>query len=175
MTSVSPLGRYADDAPHGVADDRDEPAVEVRLQRLPVRVLVAARERHDSLLRECALLAADSGCGSGVPPQLSELVVTLGVRYGAVRPRPDAAIEEALEQGRDCIDVTYVVRPDVVAAVAELERLMDEADELCRAGLLLTLPRSALERRFSEWYLAQIRRQVGGAPPQPWDGPLRPD
>ena len=175
VTSVSPLGRYADDAGHGAAGQHTEHAVEVRLLRLPVAVLVAARERHDSLLRECALLAAEGGCCPGIPVRFQELVMTLGVRYGAARPRPDAVIEEAQEHGRDCIDVTYRVPPEVVSAAAELERLMDEADELCVAGLLLTLPRSALELQFSRWYLTQIRRQVAGEPPQPWDGPLRPD
>jgi hypothetical protein len=174
MTEPSPLGRYADDGPAAPGGPGADALVEVHLLRLPVAVLVASRERHDSLLRECALLAAQAGDRPDLPPALVDLVMTLGVRYGAVRPRPDAIIEQALEEGRDVIDVTYRVGPTVPAAAERLERLMAAADEFCTSGHLLTLPRNPLERRFSDWYLEQFTAQVAGAPPRAWDGPLVP-
>jgi len=146
----------------------------VHLLRLPVAVLVASRERHDSLLCECALLATRAGGPSDLPAALVDLVLTLGVRYGAVRPRPDAVIEQALDQGRDTIDVTYHVGPTAPAAAERLERLLTVADGFCANGHLLTLPRSPLEQRFTRWYLEQITQQVAGAPPQAWDGPPTP-
>lgn len=174
MTDPSPLGRYADDDRAGPDPSGSAALVEVQLLRLPVAVLVASRERHDSLLRECALLAAQAGDRPDLPPALVDLVMTLGVRYGAVRPRPDAMIEQALEEGRDAIDVTYRVGPTVPAAAERLERLMAAADEFCTSGHLLTLPRSPLEQRFSDWYLEQFAAQLAGAPPRAWDGPLVP-
>lgn len=174
MSEPSPLGRYAGTADRGDAAPGADDLVEVRLLRLPVAVLVTARERHDSLLRECALLAAQSSDRQDLPARFRELVNTLGVQYGPVRPRPDAVIEQALEQGRDAIDVTYHLGPEAAAAADTLESLMAAADEFCRSGDLLTLPRSELEERFSAWYLGQITTQLGGAPPQPWDGPLVP-
>ncbi len=174
MSEPSPLGRYAGAAPQGDAAPAPDDLVEVRLLRLPVAVLVAARERHDSLLRECALLAAQAGDRQDLPARLRELVHTLGVQYGPVRPRPDAVIEQALEQGRDAIDVTYHLGPEAAAAADALESLMAAADQFCRSGELLTLPRSALEERFSAWYLGQITTQLAGTAPEPWDGPLLP-
>jgi hypothetical protein len=176
VSGPSPLGRYAEGDPSGpqAQDAAADRLVEVRLLRLPVAVHVAARERHDSVLRECALLAAEVEHRPDLPADFVELVSTLGIRYGAVRPRPDAVIEQALDEGLDVVDVTYHLPPGAGAAADALERLMAAADRFCDSGHLLTLPRSQLDLRFSAWYLGQITTQLAGAPPQPWDGPLLP-
>lgn len=164
--TASPFGRYDDSGP-------GEQLHAVHLLNLPVRVLVDERERHDSMLREFALLALDTGARP-LPPGLAELAQNLGVRYGRARSRPDALVDDAVERGAATIDVTYDVPASVVDTVARLERLMADADELCRSEQLLTLPRNALQVRFAAWYCEQFRRQVAGRPPQPWDGPLDP-
>ncbi len=38
--------------------------------------------------------------------------------------------------------------------------------------MLLTTPRPARLREFSDWYLGQFVEQVAGAPPRRWDGAL---
>ena len=168
MTTASPLGRYDDSA--GPADLHD-----VHLLNLPVRVLIAARERHDELMREFALLALGGPAGRpDIPDRLHQLIETLGVRYGHAAARPDALVDAALARGDDTIDLTYTVPADVVASADNLEALMREADEFCRRGHLLTLARSELMVRFADWYLDQLRRQIAGEAPQPWDGPLEP-
>jgi hypothetical protein len=168
MTTASPLGRYDDGASQ---QDRHD----VQLLNLPVRVLIASRERHDELMREFALLALGGPAGRpDIPDRLHELIETLGVRYGHAAARPDELVDAALARGEDTIDLTYSVPADVVAAADNLDALMREADEFCRTEHLLTLARSDVMVSFAEWYLDELRRQVAGQPPRPWDGPLDP-
>lgn len=169
--TASPLGRYA-------SGSSEEELHEVRLVGTPVRVFVAAREHHDDLLRELALLALaapeDAPAHAAVPARLARLVQVLGTRYGAATARPNAEIEQALAAGMDRVDLVFQVPASVVGAADELEQLMAEADDFCAAEQLLTVRRSPAMRALSEWYLEELRRQVQGAPPRPWDGPLDP-
>jgi hypothetical protein len=167
VTAASPLGRYDD----GGSDDLHE----VRLLQLPVRVMIAARERHDELMREFALLALGGPTGGAAAPRrLVELIEILGVRYGSAAARPDELVDGAAERGDDTIDLTYTVPAHVVDAANTLDTLMAEADAFCAAEQLLTLARSDVMVQFSDWYLEEFRRQVAGLPARPWDGPLDP-
>lgn len=165
---TSPLGRY--DTPAKPA--RGEPLHEVQLLGLPVKLLAAGREHHDELMHEFRLLAlAPGGAGRDVPARLVELTDILGVRYAQTGRRPESEVDTALALGVDTVDLTYHVPEHVVDAANRLEALMAEADEFCRAQRLLTLARPPVLVRFSHWYLEQFRRQIGGLPPEPWDGP----
>lgn len=162
----SPLGRYGDES-------GDEELHEVRLLGLPLRVLVAGREHHSELMREFALLAlAEDHHRSHLPARLVELTEILGVTYGTATARPAAAIEEAVAEGRETVDVSYHVPVHVVDAAATLDALMNEADEFCESEQLLTLKRAPVVADFATWYLEEFRRQVNGLPPTPWPGPL---
>jgi hypothetical protein len=148
---------------------------EVQLLGVPVRLLVDGRERHDELMREFSLLALSAErARADVPTRLVELTDILGVRYAGSTDRPDAVVDAAMAEGLDTVDLTYRVPAEVVVGADMLDTLMAEADEFCRAEQLLTLARSDLQLRFSNWYLDEFRRQIAGEPPQPWDGPLDP-
>lgn len=58
--------------------------------------------------------------------------------------------------------------PAVAAAAAQLRDLLDEADEFCCAGDLLTLATQPEGRAFRRWYLDEFRRQIDGHLPRPW-------
>jgi hypothetical protein len=168
MTTASPLGRYDDSA-------AEEQLYEVRLLGLPVRVMVAARERHDELMREFALLALGGPSGRPeLPVRLVELIEILGVRYGSAAARPDELVDEAAARGDDTVDLSYQVPAHVVEAADVLDGLMAEADAYCEAEQLLTLARTEVLVQLSEWYLDEFRRQVAGEEPRPWSGPLDP-
>jgi anti-sigma regulatory factor (Ser/Thr protein kinase) len=160
----SPLGRYV---PAG-----GEHAVPVCLLGLPVRVFVAAQDHHDGLLREFRLLAMSDDRPAG-PPELTHLVELFGVRFASAGRRPD--VEAALEDGQDRIDLEFPVSPAAVATAHELAALLEQADDLCRAGLLVSLPRPRVVREFGRWYLHQLVDQAAGGSPSPWRGPLDPD
>jgi hypothetical protein len=167
VTTASPLGRYG----QCIAD---EDLHEVRLRAVPVRVLVAGREHHDELMREFALLALSRSDIATVPTRLVELTQILGIRYGSATARPDEAVDAAMSRGDTTIDLTYFVPAHVVEGANTLSALMAEADEFCRSERLLTLERSPILVAFADWYLDEFRRQVNGAPPQAWTGPLDP-
>lgn len=161
----SPLGRYDDDS--------GEHLHEVRLLNLPLRLLAQGREHHDEVMRELAVLALDEQLESRhFPQRMLDLIDVLGRRYAARSAAPDAQIDAAIARGDLVADVTYHVPAHVTEAAAQLQSLMDEADEFCRGQQLLTLARPPEQVAFQRWYLAEFRRQVGGEPPQPWDGPV---
>ena len=169
-STASPMGRYA-----GAAENIGT-TVRVELLGVPVRVLAAAREHHDGVMREFRLLAlAGPPDGREAPTRLVELTHELGVRYAAARARPDAEVNRALQQGLDTVDLVYQVPPRVVDSARRLEAMMAEADELCRSAQLITLPRTPLIVRFATWYLDQFVDQVAGRPATPWNGPLDPE
>jgi hypothetical protein len=133
----SPLGRYD---PEG-GDD----LFEVQLLNVPLHLMVLAREHHDEVMREFAVLALDERTSpEHVPARMLDLIETLGRQYGAASARPDAEIEAAIERGETTIDLVYHVPGHVVDAANRLEELMAEADEFCRERQLLTLERSPL-------------------------------
>jgi anti-sigma regulatory factor (Ser/Thr protein kinase) len=166
----SPLGRYA------TADDTAAEKITVTLLGVPVRVLAAAREHHDGLLREFRLLALSDGLtGPEVPARLAELTQVLGGRFGAAASRPDGDFDRAVEQGLDTVDLAYRVPPTAADGAQQLEALMREADEFCRSARLVTLPRPPVVARFAHWYVAQFVDQLAGRPAARWDGPLDPD
>jgi hypothetical protein len=166
VSDPSPLGRYDDPSAEDTLHD-------VALLNLPVRLYAAARERHDELMREFALLALGAPSGrADVPARLLELIDVLGVRYGAATARPDEKIDAALERGDATIDLHYTVPAHVVVGADALERLMAEADAFCQSEQLLTLARGPVQKQLAAWYLEEFRRQVNGEPPRPWDGPL---
>lgn len=162
---ASPPGRHA---PEGDGSDLRS----VHLLALPLRLLLAAREHHDGLMREFRLMALSEDQPSRpVPTRLVELTEILGRQYASARAGPDQAIDMALDRGEDTIDLTYQIPAAAAGEVATLETLMAEADTFCANEQLMSLERPPLLQQFSHWYLGQFIAQVAGAPPTPWDGP----
>ena len=78
------------------------------------------------------------------------------------------AIHAALGRGDRTIDLRYDVPPEVADGVVRLGALLDEADEFCRSGDLLTLATLPGNLAFRRWYLEEFARQVAGQLPCPW-------
>jgi hypothetical protein len=162
------LGRYDPEQPGGEL-------VAVQLLNFPLQLFAQAREHHDELLREFALIALDPqpvGSHRAVPARLLELIEVLGRQYGGASDRMDAAREAAVDRGELTMDLTYHVPRSIGAAMTHLNALMEAADEFCRSEQLLTLAASPLERAFRVWFIEEFVRQAGGEPPRAWDGPL---
>lgn len=167
----SPLGRY-DEPSAGDATGAEAQLFEVRLLGVPVDLYAEGRQHHDDLLQELSVLAVSTEeSGRRLRPDLTELVDALGRRYGTPTSRPDAPVDEAVSRGDRTVDLAFTVPAHVLDATDRLESLLAKADELCRSGELLTMPRSAGMLRFSRWYLGEFRRQIAGQPPCPWPGP----
>jgi hypothetical protein len=146
----------------------------VLMLQLPVQVWAASQEHHDELLREFALMTAGledrDGEAPPVPVRLLRLVEQLTTSFAGSSDEQEARLFAAAARGDEVMDVLEFALPEAAGPACEqLEQLLDEADEYCRAGNhLLTLATPDDLRRFRTWYLAQVREQLAGAPPEPW-------
>ena len=139
---------------------------QVHIVQLPVAVFRRASEQSDELLREFALIREEGS--SHIPARLLALVDELRARFAGFSTEPTAALEAALERDDETIDLVYSVPAATREAVIELSKLLDEADDFCRAGELLTLATSPEGLTFRRWFLDEFVRQIDGEPPRPW-------
>ena len=150
--------------------DEDEPAdpVHVEVRKVPLRTLHASQTHWNELRREVRLLSLAHEDDYPLAKDLSELFAELDriLREGI----HNAEIESALASGASTTDL----RVDVPAASAEtIEQfldLLDLADEFCQKQRLLSLARTAEQRRFQRWLFGELVRQQRGESPSPWPG-----
>lgn len=140
--------------------------ITVRILGIPLDILQRSAEHSDELLREFALIREEGT--DHVPARLLRVIEELRGRFGAFAAGPRQAMQEALERGDDSVDLEYAVPPEVGAAAERLRGLLDEADQFCRAGDLLTLATPPDALAFRQWYLEEFERQIAGRPPRPW-------
>ena len=147
--------------------DSDAPLlVTVRIMGLPVEVYRRASEHTDELLREFALIREEGS--DQVPARLLALIDELNSRFAAFTQGPTDALQRALDRGDDQIDLLYEVPAEAADAVRRLSSLLDEADDFCRAGDLLTLATVPEGLAFRRWFLDEFAFQIEGRPPRTW-------
>ena len=145
--------------------------VTVRIIGMPLDVMQRSAEHSDELLREFALIREEGS--DHVPARLLALIEELRSRFGTFAAGPRQAMQEALERGDKTIDLQYEIPPDVAAAARRLDALLDEADEFCRAGDLLTIATQPEAVAFRHWYLGEFERQTAGEQPRPWSAAMK--
>ena len=145
--------------------------VTVRILGMPLVVMQRSAEHSDELLREFALIREEGS--DHVPARLLALIDELQGRFGSFSEGPRQAMQDAMDRGDETIDLSYDVPPAVAAAARQLGDLLDEADEFCRAGDLLTLATQPEAVVFRHWYLEEFQRQVDGEPPRPWSSVIK--
>jgi hypothetical protein len=145
--------------------------VSVSILGLPLEVMQRSSEHTDELLREFALIREEGS--DHVPARLLALIEELRGRFGAVAEGPRMAMQEALERGDRTIDLHYSVPSEMADGIRRLGALLDEADDFCRAGDLLTLATMPEGLAFRRWYLEEFERQIAGEPPRPWSTVMR--
>ena len=140
--------------------------VRVSILGMPLEVMQRSSEHSDELLREFALIRGVHT--DQVPARLLAVIEELRGRFGAFSEGPRQAMQDALERGDATIDLHYEVPPAVGAAARQVGDLLNEADEFCRSGDLLTLATQPEGLAFRHWYLDEFQRQIEGLPPRPW-------
>lgn len=141
----------------------------VVLRDLPVELYMRTRERAEALLREFAIVAeSDPDERESTPGRLLELVEELRSRYSGFTDDIQLRIEDALGRGEQSIDLELDVPEELRDDAARLAALLDEVDDFCRNGALLTLAAPPPLRNLRTWYLREFVRQLDGAPPTPW-------
>ena len=141
--------------------------VEVHLVQMPLELLARAQEHGEGLTREFALIATSMSSDS-VPARLQQLSDQLQGQYSMFTDETQRKIDEAIAQGDEVMDVTYSLPSSVADACMVLNDLLEEADEFCRNGDLLTLETPAEYTRLRRWFLGEFVRQVHGHAPIPW-------
>lgn len=144
-----------------------EPAVagpqrfHVSLGDVPRELLLDATSHVDNLVREFALATGGAATGTSAGPAtgLAELIQRSVGQYEAhlaIRTQAQQAVEEGLDRVRLELDLPA----EATTAGEEYLRVLDEADEYCRAARLLTLESPPQFRVFREWYVEQLGRQL---------------
>ena len=151
---------------------------DVRITDLPVAVLLRAREHHATLIRELELIAAARDPDSA-PSRLRVLGDELRDRFSSFTAAQEAELDAAIQAGGGTIDLHYRLPSDVVAGAEQLLATLEEVDEFCRRGELLTLLTPPELVAYRRWFLGEFVRQVrDGAAPTMWsppaDGPHEP-
>lgn len=144
----------------------DGALVTVRIVGLPVGVQLRAAEHGDELMREFALMSSVGP--AGVPARLTALVEELRRRFSGFTLQPEQELADAVARGADTVDLEYVVPAAAADAAAVLDALLDEADEFCRAGDLLTLATPPDAVAYRRWFLSEFSRQAAGEAPTAW-------
>jgi hypothetical protein len=144
--------------------------VEVHLLGLPVDVHRAASEHGDELQREFALLQVQQADREtpDVPARLLALIDDLGERFAGFTESTESELEDAIDRGDETVDLVFRVPADAKEAAEALGTLLEEADEYCRSGGLMTLATPAEAVAYRRWYLEEFSRQIAGEPPSPW-------
>lgn len=149
------------------AADADWVAVE--LFGLDLALWDESDQHHASLLREVALIAgASPDDRAHLPARLLALVERVQAEFADSGEAIDAVRRQALADGHAHLDLAVPVPPDAGPAAQELHDLLDELDEYCATGALLTVPTAPEVAGFRRWYLRQFASQVDGAPPVSW-------
>jgi PAS domain S-box-containing protein len=170
------LDAWADDgAPDGTADDE---GTEVLLLGMPATLWGAARQHHDALLRELALLRAGEPDDDLAQSDVARRLISAAVE-GAVDRARDSGVAPAPQPLGSVgtlpllpaqIDVALVVPADAAHTFAVLQDVLDEAEALARTDRLLIRPALPEIIAVRDWACEQVIAQLVGAPPAAWPG-----
>jgi len=143
-----------------------EQLVTVYLLGLPLALHRRASEHLDTLRRELALVEA--GREADASARLTALSEELGDRFRGFTAAQEAARADAPAAGT--LDLAYELPADAAEASERLGQLLDEVDELCRVGELVTLCTSPDVLAYRQWFLGEFIGQIReGRAPIPWD------
>ncbi|WP_246159530.1 ATP-binding protein [Nocardioides antri] len=140
--------------------------VAIQIMGVPVHAFALFQRHYRDLRREIRLLALSHEDDYPLAKVLSEHFNALELPLRSNMGREQ--VDDALEAGRDTIDLRLRMPPHVARQIGELIDLLDAADDFSRAERLLTAPRLPEQRAFQIWFLSEFRRQAAGASPQPW-------
>ncbi len=160
-------------------------AVAVVLRDMPATLWLAAREHHDALLRELALLhaAADAAEHDG---SWADLAAADAARF-TIGAALDEEVRRARESGAAAVplpqyhpgalpsvpptmDLTVRVGREQAASFAQLQDALDAGERLANADRLLVRPGLPEIIAVRDWACEQVIAQVAGSPAAPWMG-----
>lgn len=144
----------------------DSDLLHVKIMAVPVDLWHRARVWFEGLLREFDILVAETD--DTAPRELVEFVATSRERFGRFTHDSNAVLEEAFQRGEASVDVELSLPPAAASIARQLWHLIEQVQEYCRRGDLLTLTPDEEVRAYVEWYLHELADQLEGAEPTPW-------
>ena len=139
------------------------PAVDVVLAGMPAPLWLAAREHHNTLMREFSLYE------QALRDTHGEVPVDL-VAADRARSLVLAALRAAPGQGPH-VDLHLGVRREQARWFEALRDVLDRAEQLALDGALLAPPGPAQIIAVRHWACGQVLAQLDGAVPTRWSGP----
>jgi hypothetical protein len=172
----APATRFAED--QGVpglvtgldaARARREPThdrVRVKILGVPLQLYIGFQQHFRELRREVRLLSLAHERDYPLAKSLSDLFATLDrhLREGIGVEQ----IEAAVGAKRTHTDLVVHMPRATARTLSRFIELLDLADDFCRQQRLLSLARTAEQRRFQGWFLCEFVRQSQGEDPVAW-------
>ena len=161
--------------------DRQYNDLKVRLIGYPPRLGLRADEHVADWLREFKLIAfasegesepAAARATHRAPERLLQLAEQLSTVFATEVSEPDRERRRALALGQATVDIEFRTIPETEPVVRAWQDVIEQVDEFCQADELLTLARPAELVQFSDWVTGEFLRQLSGAEPKRWTGPL---
>jgi hypothetical protein len=138
---------------------------------VPVDGYLELQAHNDALFRELELVSIEleAGGDAGTPSPLGDLVDQLYRRFRGQRDSYRDVVAAALARGEATVELETTASPDSAGAARSYLELLEQADELCRAGLLLTPEPPANVKALRRWFVEQMAAQLldGAAPAEP--------
>jgi anti-sigma regulatory factor (Ser/Thr protein kinase) len=157
------LGSAPSTPPAGVPDAR-----RVRFVGVPVDGYLELQAHNDALFRELELISIEleRDNGAAVAAPLADLVDQLYWRFRGQRDSYRDGVAAAWARGEPTVDLETTASPASVGPARGYLELLEQSDELCRTGVLLTPEPSAAVRALRRWFVDQLADQLlHGAPP----------
>jgi hypothetical protein len=146
----------------------DDDLITVEIRGFPLALWEVSRGHIEALLREFAFIADGGGDNAELPHRLLDIVENVRIRAGGLNAQAERSIEEATARGDADLDFDVLVPAGIARGAPRFAALLDEVDEYCRAGDLLTLATPPDVRAFQLWYIGEFARQVDGGAPLAW-------
>jgi anti-sigma regulatory factor (Ser/Thr protein kinase) len=148
----------------------DPGALRIRFPGVPVDGYLELQAHNDALFRELELISIEleGDDGARVAAPLADLVDQLYRRFRGQRDSYRDVIAAAQARGEATVELESTASAAAVSGARSYLELLEQADQLCRAGLLLTPEPSAPVRALRRWFVDQMAAQVlDGADPGP--------
>jgi anti-sigma regulatory factor (Ser/Thr protein kinase) len=143
----------------------------VRFPGVPVDGYLELQAHNDALFRELELISIEleGDDAARVAAPLADLVDQLYRGYRGQRDSYRDVVAAAQAAGQPVVDLETTATPAAAAGTGGYLELLEHADELCRAGVLLTPEPSPQVRALRRWFVDQLAAQVleGAAPAPP--------
>lgn len=145
------------------------------LRDYPLRLWAEQEEYTQDLLREFSLLLIGERSGllrEAAPGRMVALADLFQSRFGPLLSSISTERQAAYDRGLDRMDSKVPLVEGLPALMQQVREVLSAADDFCRQGDLLLLPRPPRLVALSDWVQEELVGQYGGAAPTPWPGPF---